>query len=200
MPNLRPEMSPDHDLASEDAIAGVVIDTTQAWLVRAVIGLNLCPFAKAVHVKRQIRYSVSAARQPDQLLQDLASELQLLAAADPQQIDTTLLIHPFVLHDFYDYNDFLGRADAAVEQAGFTGILQIASFHPHYQFADSQPDAIDNYTNRSPYPILHLLREQGVERAVTAFPLAADIYENNIATLKKLGLAGWQRLFDMPEI
>jgi hypothetical protein len=128
------------------------------------------------------------------LLAELIYELQALAAADPAAIETTLLIHPSVLTDFLDYNDFLGVADAAVEDLGLTGILQIASFHPQYQFAGTAPDDIESYTNRSPYPMIHLLREASVERAVAAFPDTAEIYEKNIATQRRLGHEGWKRL------
>ncbi len=164
-----------------------MIAATRRWLEQAVIGLNLCPFAKAVHVKDQIRYRVSAADSVDALLPVLVEELQTLAAADPALIDTTLLIHPQVLGDFLDYNDFLDLADAALDQLGLAGEIQIASFHPHYQFAGSRPDDLDNYTNRAPYPMLHLLREESVARAVASFPDAADIFEKNIATLRALG-------------
>ena len=133
-----------------------IISATQVWLEKAVIGLNLCPFAKAVHVKGQIRYVVSAATTPEALLEDLLNELRALQDADPEQIDTTLLIHPYVLNDFLDYNDFLDIADAAAAEPEFDDAFQIASFHPDYQFADTAPDDIENYTNRSPYPTLHL--------------------------------------------
>ena len=161
---------------------------------RAVIGLNLCPFAKAAHIKNQIRYTVSEAQTTDGLLGDLLIELRALAAADPAEIDTTLLIHPQVLSDFLDYNDFIDLADAAVEELGLSGEIQVASFHPQYQFANTDPDDIENYTNRSPYPTLHLLREASVERAVAAFPDAELIFEKNIAVLRRLGHEGWQRL------
>jgi hypothetical protein len=172
-----------------------VIEATRTWLERAVIGLNLCPFAKAVHVKRQIRYVVSHAENEEALLEDLLHELQLLAAADPGDIETTLLIHPRVLRDFLDYNDFLDIADAAVDELGLDGVLQVASFHPHYQFADSEPDDMGNFSNRAPYPTLHLLREDSVDKAVAAFPDAERIYETNIETLRKLGPAGWAALW-----
>ena len=171
-----------------------IISATQAWLEKAVIGLNLCPFAKAVHVKQQIRYVVSAATTPEALLEDLLNELRALQDADPEQIDTTLLIHPYVLNDFLDYNDFLDIADAAAAEPEFDDALQIASFHPDYQFADTAQDDIENYTNRSPYPTLHLLREASIDRAVEAFPEAEQIYEKNMATLNELGLAGWEKL------
>lgn len=161
-----------------------IIAATRLWLEKAVIGLNLCPFAKAVHVKDQIRYIVSDAVSTEQLLACLLEELQALAGADPAAVDTTLLIHPRVLTDFLDYNDFLDVADAAVEQLGLTGEIQVASFHPDYQFAGSAADDIENYTNRSPYPTLHLLREDSVARAVDAFPEAADIFERNIRTMQ----------------
>lgn len=164
-----------------------VIAATRHWLEQAVIGLNLCPFAKAVHVKDQIRYRVSTVDSVDALLSVLVEELQTLASADPAVIDTTLLIHPQVLGDFLDYNDFLDLADAVLDQLGLAGEIQIASFHPHYQFAGSEPDDVDNYTNRAPYPMLHLLREESVARAVASFPDAADIFEKNIATLRALG-------------
>lgn len=171
-----------------------IVARTRAWLEKAVIGLDLCPFARAVHVRDQIRYVVSEAETPEALLADLIGELQALAAADPGEIDTTLLIHPRVLADFLDYNDFLGVAEAAVEDLGLAGVLQVASFHPRYQFAGTGPDDIENYTNRSPYPILHLLREESVERAVETFPDTSRIYEKNIETLRRLGREGWNRL------
>ncbi len=171
-----------------------IVAATQAWVEKAVIGLNLCPFAKAVHVKRQIRYVVSAATTPEALLEDLLNELRALQDADPEQIDTSLLIHPQVLTDFLDYNDFLDIADAAAAEPEFDDAFQIASFHPDYQFADTAPDDIENYTNRSPYPTLHILREASIDRAVEAFPEAEQIYEKNMTTLNELGLAGWEKL------
>ena len=181
-----------------DPAAGDVIAATRLWIERAVIGLNLCPFAKAVEVKNQIRFVVSLARTRDDLLFDLADELRLLAAADPEVCDTTLLMHPQVLTDFPDYNDFLDIADAAVDALGLDGVVQVASFHPDYQFAGTRPDDIDNYTNRAPYPTLHLLREDSVERAVAAFPDTENIYENNIRTLRQLGPDGWRSLWLKP--
>lgn len=182
-------------VASRPPLAQIVQET-QSWLVRAVIGLNLCPFAKAVHVKGQIRYAVSDARDHDTLLKDLADELLHVHRSPPEELDTTLLILPWILSDFLDYNDFLGVADAALEELGLIGEIQIASFHPDYQFADAESTAIENYTNRSPYPILHLLRENSIERAVAAVPEASEIYERNMETMQKLGLDGWRKLFD----
>jgi uncharacterized protein len=170
------------------------IAATQAWLEQAVIGLNLCPFAKAVHAKRQIRWVLSPAQDTESLMAELVAELQLLAEADPEAIETTLLVHPQVLGDFLDYNDFLDLADAALEQLGLDGTLQIASFHPQYQFAGTQADDVENCSNRSPHPTLHLLREASIERAVQAYPEAEAIYERNIETLNGLGMAGWKRL------
>jgi hypothetical protein len=179
---------------SETATADAIVAATRAWVDKAVIGLNLCPFAKAVQVKDQVRYVVSAAQTTEALRIDLIAELRNLNASDPDQLDTTLLIHPDVLRDFMDYNDFLAVADAALEDLGFGGQIQIASFHPQYQFADAAEDDIENYTNRSPYPVLHLLREASIERAVAAFPDAASIYQKNIATLRRLGPQGWRDL------
>lgn len=171
-----------------------IIGATRNWLEKAVIGLNLCPFAKAVHVKQQIRYVVSNATTPEALLETLMDELQTLSDADPEQVDTTLLIHPFVLTDFLDYNEFLDVVDAAVEDMQLDGELQVASFHPQYQFADTHIDDVSNYTNRAPYPTLHLLREASIERAVEAFPQASEIFDKNIETLEALGNAGWEKL------
>jgi len=178
------------DLPSNDE----VIAATQLWLERAVIGLNLCPFAKAVQVKNQIRYVVSAAQTPEELLRDFLGELEVLAEANPAAIDTTLLIHPHVLTDFLDYNDFLEVVDAALVEADLDGELQVASMHPQYQFADTEPDDITNYTNRSPYPTLHLLREASIGQAVAAFPDAARIFDKNIETMRRLGHEGWNEL------
>lgn len=146
-------------------------------------------------MKEQVRWVLSDATTPEALLAQLLQELQTLADADPEQVDTTLLIHPQVLQDFLDFNDFLGAADAALEELGLDGTLQIASFHPQFQFDGTEPDDMGNFTNRAPYPTLHLLREDSIERAVQSIPDAAEIYERNIATLEGLGLAGWRRLF-----
>jgi hypothetical protein len=171
-----------------------VIAATQNWLEKAVIGLNLCPFAKAVHIKNQIRYVVSDAATPEALLEVLMAELELLAETNPAKVDTTLIIHPQALADFEDYNEFLDVADAALEDMQLDGILQVASFHPDYQFADTDRNDIENYTNRAPYPTLHLLREESVDRAVESFPEAEDIFEKNIETMRKLGHDGWDAL------
>lgn len=172
----------------------VVIAETTRWIEHAVIGLNLCPFAKAVHAKGQIRYVVCLADSSDALLVALLDELQTLSTTDAKVTDTTLLIHPNALTDFLDYNDFLGVADAAVIELGLESLLQIASFHPQYQFADTAADDITNFTNRSPYPTLHILREASVTRAVAAFPEAGNIFEKNIETMSRLGHAGWDEL------
>jgi uncharacterized protein len=175
-----------------------VLAATRLWIEKAVIGLNLCPFAKAVYVKNQVRYVVSHAPHLDGLLEDLDRELDFLAAADPDAIDTTLLIHPTLLPDFLDFNDFMQLADAAVEEHDLQGVIQIASFHPAFQFEGTEPDDIGNYTNRAPFPILHLLRESSIARAVAVFPEAETIYERNIETLQKLGIEGWQALWRKP--
>jgi hypothetical protein len=179
---------------SPDSADRQVLRATEAWLDRAVIGLNLCPFARAPRTHGRLRLRVSRAQDVETLLADLCAELQTLHAADPQACETTLLIHPDVLTDFLDYNDFLDIADAALSETGLEGELQIASFHPAYQFAGSEPDAIENYTNRAPYPMLHLLREASIERAVESIVDPDAIYRRNIATLRKLGLSGWQAL------
>ena len=179
-----------------DAIADdAVIAATRRWIERAVIGLNLCPFARAPFAAKRLHFRVSHARDRNALLADLRDELQALHAADPSIRETTLLIHPDMLGDFLDYNDFLDSADAAVRELDLEGELQIASFHPHYRFADAPADAIENCTNRSPYPTLHLLRESSIERAVAAIGDPDEIYRRNVETLRRLGIEGWRALF-----
>ena len=175
-----------------------VLAKTRHWLEAAVIGLNLCPFAKAVYVKNQVRLVVSKARHADDLLEELDRELDLLVATPASEIDTTLLIHPALFEDFLDFNDFLEIAEGVVDEHGLDGVVQLASFHPQFQFDGTEPDDISNYTNRAPFAILHLLREDSVGRAVEAFPQADAIFETNIATLEKLGYAGWKALIPRP--
>lgn len=172
-----------------------IIGGTRRWLERSVIGLNLCPFAAGPYRDNRIHFRVCEQRNESGLMEELRSELMALHAADPLLRETTLLIHPWVLTDFVEYNNFLEVCDATVDDLGLEGELQVASFHPRYQFADTQPDDIENFTNRSPYPMLHLLREASVERAVAAAGDAEEIYRRNIRTLRKLGHRGWQRLW-----
>jgi hypothetical protein len=177
-------------MSDEDVIAAM-----RQWIEKAVIGLNLCPFAKAVYVKNQVRYVVSHAPHLDGLLEDLDRELDFLAAADPEAVDTTLLIHTTLLPDFLDFNDFMQLVEATVDEHGLEGVIQVASFHPQFQFEGTGPDDIGNFTNRAPFPTLHLLREASIARAVAAFPETETIYERNIETLRALGHAGWQALW-----
>ena len=172
----------------------IAIEDTQAWLERAVVGLNLCPFAKAVMAKGQLRYVVTESSDPEQVLLLLKSEMQTLVDADPNTLDTTLLIAPYLLPDFLDFNEFLFDCEAVLQDLDLEGVLQIADFHPGYQFAGTAPDDVENRSNQSPYPTLHLLREDSVSRAVEAFPDAALIYDRNIALLLEMGTAGWQAL------
>jgi hypothetical protein len=175
-------------------LAQQAIDDTRAWVDRAVIGLNLCPFAKSVQVKGQVHYAVSEASTAVELLQDLIFELNQLVAGDSIDRDTTLLIASDCLNDFLDFNDFLAKADRALAKLDLDGVIQIASLHPDYQFAGTHANDITNYTNRSPYPTLHLLREDSVDRAVAAFPDAESIFERNMATMEQLGPEGWAAL------
>lgn len=188
-------IEPESNLSPSSPSEEAIIAETRAWLERAVIGLNLCPFARAPYIHNRVRFCVSRATDTDALLDELLGELQSLNAADVEDCETTLLIHPHVLGDFLDFNDFLDSADAAVEVLKLDGVLQVASFHPDYCFADSAPDDIENYTNRSPYPTLHLLRESSIERAVDAVADPDAIYERNIETLRSLGKSGWDALW-----
>ena len=171
-----------------------VVADTQRWLRRAVIGLNLCPFAKAVDVKDQIHYAVSRSIGFKDLLDDLSNELKDLAALAPAERDTTLLIAPDGLADFLEFNDFLAQSIRLLSKRGYAGIFQIASLHPLYEFADAPPDDLANFTNRSPYPTLHILREESIDRAVKAFPHAEAIFQANIDTMRRIGQAGWDNL------
>lgn len=179
------------DLSERDKI---VQEDTRRWVQRAVIGLNLCPFAKSVEVKGQVRYAVSHATRAKALLVDLKRELLHLVETDASVLDNTLLIAPDGFADFLEFNDLLQRADQLLVDLDLEGVLQIASLHPHYQFADTEPDDITNYTNRAPYPTLHLLREESVDRAVAAFPNAENIFETNMRTMQGLGPEGWKAL------
>jgi hypothetical protein len=171
-----------------------ILKQTRHWLEKAVIGLNLCPFAKAVYVKNQVRLVVSHARHADDLLEELDRELDLLVATSPEELDTTLLIHPTLFDDFLDFNDFLEVAEGVVDEHELEGVVQLASFHPKFQFDGTELDDIGNYTNRAPFAMLHLLREASIDRAVEAFPQAEAIFEENIKTLENLGHEGWKAL------
>ena len=185
---------PDPQPALTPAQEHTVIEDTQKWLLQAVVGLNLCPFAKAVVVKDMLRYRVCASAEPADVLALLREELQHLAEADPDQLDTTLLIAPLALPDFLDFNDFLADCDEVLTDLELDGVLQVADFHPRYQFGGTDADDISNCTNRSPYPTLHLLREASIDKAVEAYPDASLIFERNIEVLNKLGHAGWEAL------
>ena len=180
-------------LSAADVAATAIADTRR-WLERAVIGLNLCPFAKAPHIKGQIHYAVCAGGGRRELLALLRAELLALAALEASERETTLLIVPDQFADFLDFNDFLGDAEALLGALDLEGVLQVAPFHPRFQFEGTEADDITNATNRSPYPTLHLIREDSIDRAVAAFPDAATIYEANIRRLRELGEAGWRAL------
>src|SRR5277367_6246801 len=181
--------------AEEPIDTGEIISDTRRWLEKAVIGLNLCPFAQGPYSSDRVRFRVSEQRSAAGLLEELRSEMIVLAKVDPRRCETTLIIHPWVLNDFLEYNDFLALCDASLADLKLEGKLQVASFHPGYQFAGTQSEDIENYTNRSPYPMLHLLRESSIERAIAAIPDTDEIYRRNIRTLRNLGHAGWQRLW-----
>jgi hypothetical protein len=187
---LDPASPPAGSVESPEA----VIAATRGWLANVVIGLRLCPFAGAPFAREQIRYRVSAQRSTAGLLQELGDELRHLQTADPQLCETSLLIHPLVLTDFADYNQFLDEADATLAALELGGELQIASFHPRYRFAGSAPDDVENFSNRSPYPMLHLLREASVSWAAATYPGVAEIGARNVATLRALGVARFREM------
>jgi hypothetical protein len=177
-----------------EACVEPALRATRAWVEHTVIGLNLCPFAKAVQTRGLIRYVGCAARDTVALSQALREELLRLRDTPIEQIETTLLVHAGVLQDFADYNDFLDEADALLAELDLVGVLQVASFHPQYRFAGTDADDIGNATNRSPHPCLHLLREASIERAVASFPEPEAIYGTNMRTLRALGTEGWAAL------
>lgn len=177
-----------------DASREPYVRDTLRWLERAVIGLNLCPFAKAEHAKGLVHVAVSDAQDDAGVLQDLAAELDALVAAGPGVRETTLLVVPHCLHDFLEFNDFLDRAERVLRKRRLEGVIQLASFHPQYRFEGTEADDVTNCTNRSPYPTLHLLREESIARAVEAFPQPEAIYEANMETLRRMGAEGWQSL------
>ena len=183
---------PQH-LTDED-----IIQHTKIWLEKAVIGLNLCPFAKAPYNKGQVRIVVSHAKHLDRFLEDLDNEIQALLNTPANELETTLLVHPTLFGDFFLFNDMLDVADEALVDNQAEGIIQIAPFHPLFQFEGTEADDITNYTNRSPYPTVHLIREESIDRATQAFPDAEVIYERNMALLREMGLDGWQKL-DIPQ-
>ncbi len=161
------------------------IQPVRQWIETMVVGMNLCPFAKRELVKNRVRFVATASTTEEQLLIALQAELELLNT-DPS-VETTLLIHANILQDFHDYNQFLGYADSLLVEMGLDGIYQIASFHPHYQFDGTNPDDAENYTNRSPYPMLHLIREASLERAIADYPEVDQIPMKNIALMNELG-------------
>lgn len=171
-----------------------VIALTRSWVEHAVVGLNLCPFANSVLRKNQIEFRVSHARDPENLLQDLLGCIDFLLATPTDAVDTLLLIHPHALTDFLEFNDFVGDAEALVEEAGLAGVLQVASFHPDYAFAGVPADDPTNRTNRSPFPTLHLIREDSLDKAIAAMPDTDAIVERNLDTLRRLGNDGWLAL------
>ncbi len=185
MPEPTDRLSPQH-----------VVDRTRQWVLDVVLGLDLCPFAELVFASGRIGYIVSDATTRGALLGDLERALQALVATDPATLETTLLIHPHVVTDFLDYNDFLDDADALLEALDLDEHVQVASFHPRYQFADTEPDQIDNYTNRSPFPMLHLLRQASITQARATYPGVEGVPARNITRMLSLDAAAQQRLRD----
>ena len=159
---------------------------TRRWVEQVVVGLELCPFARPELERGTLRCVVSAATTESALLDALERELAYLQ--NHPDVETTLLIHPDVLQDFLDFNDFLGECDALLEILGLLGEFQLASFHPAYRFAGTGPEDAENFTNRSPYPMLHLLREASVTRAVDSHPAIGDVPRRNVARLRSLGV------------
>lgn len=171
-----------------------VLAATRRWLEQAVIGLNLCPFAKSVYVKDQVRLVVSRARHLDAFLDDLDRELELLKTTPAEQVDTTLLVHPTLFPEFLVFNDFLNVADDVLVEHELEGVIQIAPFHPDFVFEGEDEADMSHFTNRSPFPMLHLIREESLEKAIASFGDTDVIYERNIDVLRKLGPEGWRSL------
>ena len=164
----------------------IFIKDTKQWLENVVIGLNLCPFASNPYLQNQIRFFVSHANNEIEILKELENELKFLAKADKKETETSLFILAESLERFYEYNQFLDIADALLEQLDLVGTLQIATFHPKYQFGGTQENDAENLTNRSPYPTLHLIREDSLEEALTKYHHPEKIPENNIKKMNSL--------------
>jgi len=169
-----------------------ILEATRRWVEQVVVAFNLCPFAKRELMKERVRFVVSKATDEATLLDELAHELALLNVYEA--VETTLLIHPQVLQDFYQYNDFLEAADELLVDMDLEGVYQVASFHPDYQFGGTEPDDVENYTNRSPYPMLHLLREDSLSQAIDNYPEVDLIPERNIECMNEQGLEKMQSL------
>jgi hypothetical protein len=187
MPTTHPTLTPDNSTEHQ-----AYLSKTRHWMERVVIGLNLCPFAKAPAAKGAVHLAFSPATTPTQLTADLVQALQHLV--QNPATETTLLVHPFVLGDFESYNDYLDVVDQVLEDMDLLGVVQVASFHPDYQFAGTQPDDPENNTNRSPYPTLHLIREESLDRAVDSGQDADTIVARNIETMNQLGPNGYTHL------
>ena len=182
------------DMAHEQQSNERVVQTVRKWVNTLVVDRNLCPFARHEMLQERVRFESTNATTEEQLLGALQNELELLNS-DPS-IETTLLIHPAVLQSFDEYNQFLNYTDTLLVELGLEGIYQIASFHPDYQFAETNPDDVENYTNRSPYPLLHIIREESLERAIEDYPDIEQIPIRNVALMKSLGLSKLQMLFE----
>ncbi len=172
-----------------------VIADVETWLDDVVIGLNLCPFAAIPRKNNQVRFTVSEALTEEVLLADLHAELTFMSQTPAKEVETSLLIVPDMLAKFEDYNQFLDLVDELLEAFEWDGIFQIASFHPNYCFAETAPNAAENFTNRSPHPILHIIREESLEKALEKMVSPDEIYKRNIQTMNDLSSEQLKRLF-----
>jgi uncharacterized protein len=186
---LKPAATAMNTLSEADILEG-----TRHWLEQVVIGLNLCPFARHPWTRGRVHIEVTAAESTEQLAEALVEAILTLDNSQPEERETTLLVHPRVLNDFSEYNNFLDTADALLEALGLDGVFQVASFHPDYRFADTSADDPANCSNRSPWPTLHLIREASIEAAISGELSSERIYQRNIAVLQQLGMAGWRKL------
>lgn len=184
--------SPDVDLLSKTVASNDIEKQVRNWLTTIVIGLNLCPFAQREYKRNKIRFKTSFAENEQEIVTDLAVELSALSKQD--EIETSLLILPMALAEFEHFNDFLGLADRLLEEMNLDGVFQIASFHPDYRFAGTNNDDAENYTNRAPYPILHILRESSLDWAIDEHPDTDQIPLNNIALMNKLGVEHMRKM------
>ncbi|MCB0552066.1 MAG: DUF1415 domain-containing protein [Phaeodactylibacter sp.] len=171
------------------------LEETRRWVEHFVVGLNLCPFAHSPFRNGRIRYVLYEQEDIVELARLLVQEAQWLSRQPAGEVETTLLVHPNALPDFYDYLDFLEEAELLIRENDLEGIIQVASFHPAYQFAGTEADAPENYTNRSPYPMLHLLREEALEQAIDSYNHPEQIPEQNIEKMNKLGQEGIEELW-----
>ncbi|HHP0479969.1 TPA: DUF1415 domain-containing protein [Vibrio campbellii] len=188
MPTRSTQESPNTDI-------NAITEQVNKWLNDVVIGLNLCPFAAKPQRNKQIKIFVSEASQEEALLEDILLQLIELSNTEPEKLETTLVVVPNMLQDFWDYNFFIDWVEGLIKQQDWEGIFQVATFHPDYCFGGAEPEDDENLTNRSPYPVFHLIREESMEKVLKHYPDPESIPDTNIARVSALSEEERKKLF-----